>query len=146
MTLNLHNSLWVNFMNHALVIISHNVMKERPIEDMNRTKTMNFFSDLELTQMTFDHNHDTPSGHEQYVCKVRTFNISPKKYKSDRNYALFRLVILDFLKWRWIIINANLQTTSNICVACKLRNQNFRNKKDEDLTRFVIFYLYRCYY
>lgn len=39
--------------------------------------------------MTLGHSHDTPLGHKQSLCEVRT-NVSPyKRYRADTNYKLF---------------------------------------------------------
>lgn len=35
------------------------------------------FNDLKLTKMTLDQHHDTISGHKQYLCAIRTINVSP---------------------------------------------------------------------
>lgn len=42
--------------------------------------------DLELAQMTFDQNHDTPSDHKQSLCEVGMSNVSSyERYELDLN-------------------------------------------------------------
>lgn len=44
--------------------------------DLNRNYAF-FDNDLELPQKTLEQDYDTPSGHKQFLCGVRTSNVSP---------------------------------------------------------------------
>lgn len=58
---------------------------------------MNFtFSDLELAKITLGRNQDTPSGHTQSLCKLRTSNLSSiKRNGLDTNDTRFLSVTLN---------------------------------------------------
>ena len=49
--------------------------------------------------MNLGQDHDTPLGHGQSLCEMRTYQVYPEeRYGTDTNYEIFLPVTLNFLK------------------------------------------------
>lgn len=121
MTLNFHNWPWDKIMTHSQVTCNLYVKLKLLIflhkKNIKRTKNINVYFNWHLTfTMTLDLNHATPSDHNQSLCAVRTFNISPyERRRPDRYFAIFLPVTLSMPLIPWDKIMTHPQVISNIC-------------------------------
>ena len=73
--------------------------------------------------MTLGQGHDTPLGHKQSLCEVRTSNVSPlKRYGPDTNFAIFSVSDLDLA--RMTLVQGHDTPLGHKQTLCEVRTSN----------------------
>lgn len=92
---NLRSKSWPTIMWKVIFVLSKNYEHFSIKKNMDWTRIFQFFfSDLELSQMTFRQNYETYSDDKQSLCEVRVFN----RQRDGRNDSS---IPLNIVRWEY---------------------------------------------
>lgn len=77
-------------------------------------------NDIELARKNLGQNHDRPLGDKQYLCKVRSYNVSSLKQDMDRSR------FLNFSsQWPWTQKSRSCHTLKSLAILCEIKTSHF---------------------